>query len=327
MGRVTSRDVAREAGVSQNTVSLVARDSARVRPETKRAVRAVMERLGYHPNAVAAALRSQQTRTLAFVVHTHAVHHPVAAALLAGTIAAAERHGYTVVAQTVRDDDPAATLALYRSQSVSGAMVFARITDDPMVGGLHHGGCPVVSLLQPCACLPPDHSIVADDGGGAAAAIDHLCQRGHHRLGLVAAPSDDSTLAQARIGAARAAAAAADAPLRVVMAADWTVEAGREAGLALLAGEDPPTGVFAISDRLAVGVLEAATATGLAVPRDVAVVGFDNIEWARYCHPPLTTVEFPLEDIAAEGVARLLRPHAPPAFARAPARLVVRQST
>ncbi len=327
MGRVTSRDVAREAGVSQNTVSLVARDSPRVRPETKQTVRAVMERLGYHPNAVAAALRSHRTRALAFVVHTRFVHHPLTAALLAGAIAAAERQGYAIVAHTVRDDDPAAAPDLYRSQSVSGALVFSRRTDDPMVHALHRAGCPVVSLLQPCACLAADHCVAADDAGGAAAAIHHLRRRGHRRLGLVTAPAAESALAQARIHAAHAVAAATGPPLSAVAADDWTVEAGLEAGRALLSAGSRPTAIFAISDRLAVGVLAAAAESGLAVPGDLAVAGFDNIEWARYCNPPLTTVEFPLEDIAAEGVARLLQPQAPPSFDQAPARLVVRRST
>ncbi len=327
MGKVTSRDVAREAGVSQNTVSLVARNSPRVSAETRRAVEAAMARLHYTPNAVAAALRSQTTHTLAFVVSASELHNHVTTELLAGAIEGAANHDYTVVTVPARPSRAGVdAVTLFQRQNVSGALVFALTTDDPLVAALAAAGCPTVSLLQPSSAVPPERSVTADDYGGGVAAVRHLVGRGHRRLGLVGLPDRRMGIASARMAAARDVAAAAGIPLEEAPASAWTVEAGRAAAVGLLARDPRPTGIFAISDRLAFGVLAAARAAGLSVPEDVSVVGFDNVEWAQHSAPPLTTVEFPLREIALAGVGRLLAASSAPAWTAAPARLVVRAS-
>jgi len=327
MAKVTSRDVAREAGVSQNTVSLVARKSPLVRPETRARVLAAMERLGYHPNAMAAALRSRTSRALAFVMAATAIHDHVTAALLTGAIEEANRHGFSIVVQPALEPEAQAAVDLYRAQLVAGALVFARRAEDPLVSGLAATGCPTISLLQPHSALPPSRSVVADDLGGSEAAVRHLLHRDHRRLGLVAVRSVGGTLAAERLAGARAVAGAAGVPLDEVVADGWSVEAGEAAAHVLLGRVPRPTGVFALSDRLAFGVMAAAAAAGLRVPEDLAVAGFDNVEWSRYTRPPLTTVEFPLRDMGAAGVQRLLAPDAPVVWDRFPARLVVRGSS
>jgi LacI family transcriptional regulator len=329
VGKVTSRDVAREAGVSQNTVSLVVRHSPRVRAETRLAVEEAMARLHYQPNAVASALRSQTTQSLAFVVAAGDLHNHVTAELLAGAVEGAAAHDYTVVAvPSPPDDRGAAVVTLFRRQKISGALVFAPATDAPLVATLAAADCPTVSLLQPSSAIPLERSVTADDYGGGAAAVRHLLERGHRRLGLIGVRAGETNaMARARMAAARAVTAAAGLPLDVALAGDWSVEAGRAAAAELLARPARPSAIFAISDRLAFGVLQAAGAAGLAVPADLAVVGFDNVEWAQYCSPPLTTVEFPLRDVAIAGVDRLLGNDPATQWTSAPARLMVRESS
>jgi LacI family transcriptional regulator len=321
---VTSRDVAREAGVSQNTVSLVLRDSPRVREETKAAVSAAMARLGYHPSGLAAALRSQRAPGLLFVLRAVTVHHHLTAELLAGAIEAAESRGYHMVVAAVDPERRESAVDAYRAGWVGGAVVFAVSVDDPVAGDLVRAGCPTVALLQPVGACLPDRVVRADDAGGARAAVEHLVARGHRRIGLIGAPTEGNAISQDRIGAARAAASAAGVALVERHAPTWTAEAGRRAAEELLAERPRPTAIFAVSDRLAFGALAAARAIGLRVPDDLAVVGFDDTEWSRYGEPPLTTVEFPVRTIGRQGVERLLAPTPGGLAGTVPARLVVR---
>lgn len=326
-GRVTSRDVARAAGVSQNTVSLVIHDSPRVRPETKATVRAAMKRLGYHPNAVAAALRTRSTPVLLFVVHKGTIHDHVTAELLAGAVEGAERYEDSVLVVAV-DDSARAAVKAFHAGWASGSLVFAVGPNDRVVAELTSAGCPTVSLLQPSRDCPPEWVVRADDAGGARQAIAHLLQCGHTRIGLVTArlePDADGPAFQ-RTHAACEAAQQGGATLVPSYTAAWTTAGGLQAGRALLQSSPRPTAIFAISDRAAFGVLQAAREQKLRVPEDLAVVGFDDTEWAQYCDPPLTTVEFPLRAIGRLGAERLLGP-APTELAPVPTRLIIRQST
>ncbi len=325
--RVTSRDVARAAGVSQNTVSLVIHDSPRVRPETKATVRAAMKRLGYHPNAVAAALRTQSTPVLLFVVRKSTVHDHVTAELLAGAIEGAEHFGDSVLVIAV---DAGARLAVnaFHAGWASGSLVFAVEPNDRVVTELTAAGCPTVSLLQPSTDCPPEYLVHADDAGGARQAIAHLLERGHTRIGLVTARLEPDAEGPAfqRTRAAWEAAQAGGATLVPAYTAAWTTEGGLRAGRELLQSSPRPSAIFAISDRAAFGVLQAAREAHLRVPEDMAVVGFDDTEWARYCDPPLTTVEFPLRTIGRLGAERLLG-GTPTDLTPVPTRLIVRQSS
>ncbi len=324
---VTSRDVAREAGVSQNTVSLVVRDSPRVRPETKAAVRAVMARLGYHPNAVAAALRTRTTPVLLFVARRDLVHDHVAAGLLAGVVEGADSRAFSVLVVAADRGAPERAADAFRARWASGAVVWATGADDPVVAGLSAAGCPTVCLLGGGRPGAEAAVVRADDEGGGRAAVQHLVARGHRRLGLVALTTQGDGLAPARARGARAAAEAAGACLLVERAPGWTVEAGLDAARRLLGRTPRPTAVFAISDRLAFGVLRAAAEAGLRVPEDLAVCGFDDAEWSRYSTPPLTTVDFPLRALGRIAAERLLDPGGAGPLAPVPTRLVVRAST
>jgi DNA-binding LacI/PurR family transcriptional regulator len=323
--RVTSWDVARRAGVSQNTVSLILKGSRRISAETAARVRAVMAEMAYQPNAVAAALRSRRTRALLFVAPRESVRHHLTSDLIAGVTDEAAAEGYSVVIQPVQGDGSQAA-DLYRSQLVSAAVVFPRDIDDAAATALTAAGCPTVAVLSPCRCLG-EAALMADDVGGAEAAVRHLLQRGHRRIAVVVPPGPPWGPAASRLAGARRAAATAGVSLWEVPVHDWAVADGYQAGRALLQGADRPTAVFAVSDRLAFGVLQAADEARCRVPHDLAVVGFDNAEWSRYSRPPLTTVEFPVYAIGREAVRRLLHPAETPAWTRAPARLEVRGSS
>ncbi len=325
--RATSRDVARAAGVSQNTVSLVLRGSTRISPATQARVRTAMQRLGYQPNAVAAALRSRTTRALLFVAPRAAVHTHLNAELLAGVTDEAAADAYSVLVRAVGADG-AEAVESYRGQWVSGAVVFASSVREAAVEALVAAGCPTVAMITACTACPPERTVVAADGDGAAQAVRHLLARGHRRLGLVSTPGvPGGEISAARVGGARLAAAAGAADLAEVVVGDWGAREGLAGGARLLARSNRPTAIFAISDNLALGVMRAAAQAGLRVPEDVAVVGFDNRDWGEYCTPPLTTVEFPVYEIGRAAVRRLLHPEDAGGPGRVAARLLVRASS
>ena len=326
MSGVTSRDVAREAGVSQNTVSLVLRDSPRVREETKAAVRRAAERLGYRSNGLAAALRSRSTPMVLFVVAQAHVHDHVTAGLLAGAIEGAEARGCSVIVLAEDVRAPGRAAEAYRSRWASGAVVIPAAREDPLTASLVAAGCPTVVLARPPAGWPADRQVRADDPGGARQAVQHLLGRGHRRIGIVGVGTSGTGLDGDRVSAARAAAEAAGAAVVEVPAGGWTREHGQEAARRLLAADPRPTALFAVSDRLAFGALAVAAGCGLRVPADLAVVGFDNVEWAEWSDPPLTTVEFPLREIGRRGVGLVLG-GSEAGGAAVPTRLVVRRSS
>ena len=305
---MTAKSVAKLAGVSQKTVSLVMRNQGRVSAGTRERVKAAIEELGYRPNGVAAALKCSTTPQINFVVYEYLLHHHLTGALLGGVTQVANEGNFQVLLQVARTDSPDQGARLYREQWTSGTIVFAVREDDPLVTALAAAGCPTVSLLEPARALRPEFCIQADDYGGARQAVEHLLSRGHRTVGLVGVPNPlGSALAANRMRGARDALAAAGGVL-IEECADtgWTVEGGYAAGIRLLSQPPRPTAVLALSDRLAVGVMRAARELGFGIPAELAIVGFDDAEWSAFLDPPLTTVRFPATDLGRLAVHRLL---------------------
>lgn len=306
MGRVTGRDVARAAGVSANTVSLVVRQSPQVSLATRAAVRQAMERLGYRPNGLAAALRSRSTPILAFVVARQHVADHVTSGLLAGAIEGAETQGCSVTVLAEDVAAPGRAAEAYRARWAGCAVVLPAAGVDPLWQSLLVAGCPAVALARPPLDCPPDRAVRADDAGGGRLAMAHLLAGGHRHIGIVGLPAHGPGLVADRVASASDTAAQAGARIEVAEAAGWSLEAGAAAARCLLGGRPRPTAIFAISDRLALGVYAAARELGLRIPADLAVAGFDNVEFAAYADPPLTTVDFPLHEIGRRGAALAL---------------------
>ncbi len=326
MPRVTSRDVARAAGVSQYTVSKVIHNSPHVRPETRAAVETAMKELGYHPNAVATALRTRTTSVIMFVVRRNMVNSRLTAELLAGAIQGANEHEHSVLVVAVDGDSAAHALHTYRTGLVSGALVFAICANDPIVTELASDGCPTISLTQPSESTPEQRSIRADDAGGARAAMRHLLDQGHTHIGILGVGDALQGLDYDRGHAAMAEAQRASAKASFLPCHGWSMENGMRGAAELFRMVPRVTAIFAISDRLAFGALAAAAKANLRIPQDLAVVGFDNAEWSAYCTPPLTTVDFPLHSVGRVGAERLLTNVHTPTHA-VPTRLIVRASS
>jgi DNA-binding LacI/PurR family transcriptional regulator len=313
--------VARRAGVSQSTVSLVlsGKSAGRISARTEEAVRRAATELGYRPNVAARALRTGAARTVGLVVTD--VTHPFFGFVLRGAQVAAWNAGYAVALVDVADD-PERERASFEALRAGPADGFMFFTIDPPEGS----GERMVAI----EVAPPGMPYVRFDvERGTDLAVRHLLELGHRRVAHLASaiPGETFALRRARVDAVLADEGLDPAPR--ANSAFRFEEAGRWA-LALLDDPAAPTAVFCDDDVLAGGVYLAARERGLRIPDDVSVVGFDDLPFAQVLEPGLTTVAIDPEDLGAtafEVLAELMAGNKPPAGRVLPVELVIRGST
>jgi DNA-binding LacI/PurR family transcriptional regulator len=313
--------VARRAGVSQSTVSLVlsGKSAGRISARTEAAVRQAAEDLGYRPNVAARTLRTGTARTVGLVVTD--VTHPFFGPVLRGAQAAAWRAGYAVTLVDVANDpdrERGAFEAL-RAGPADGYMFFT--IDPPERSGEH-----VVAI----EVSPPGMQFVRfDTERGTDIAVRHLIELGHRRIGHLGSELDAETF---RLRRERVLATVAEAGLEPCgyETAAFQFDDAHRAALALLGGAERPTGVYADDDLLAGGVYLAARDLGLRIPDDLSVVGFDDLPFAQVFAPPLTTIAIDPEELGAtafEVLAAEMAGEPEPRGRILPVELVVRGST
>jgi DNA-binding LacI/PurR family transcriptional regulator len=280
-------DVARLAGVSHQTVSRVLHDSPHVRGGTRERVLAAIRQLDYRPNSMAQALVTGRSKTLGVVSFDTTLYGP--ASTLLGIERAAHDAGYAVSVSSLRSLNRATVLAAIqqlRDQGVDGVAVIAPLRAG--VDALRHvkQDFAVVAVeAGPNGMIPV---ATVDQMAGAAAATRHLLDLGHKTVWHLAGPTD-WTEAQQRIEGWGSALEEAGAPIPALLRGDWTPRSGYELGQTLL--EIPElTAVLVANDQMALGLLRRLHEAGREVPRDLSVVGFDDIPEAAYFTPPLTTV-------------------------------------
>ena len=296
-------DVARLAGVSHQTVSRVVNDSMHVRPETRERVLSAMRKLDYRPNPVARALVTGRSRTLGVVSFDTTLYGP--ASTLFGIERAAHEEGYFVSVVSVRSLDPASVLIAVerlRAQSVDGILIIA----------------PQEAAAQAVLHVPPDMPVVAVEAGpdravpvaavdqvaGAAQATRHLLDLGHRTVWHIAGPPAWLEAHQ-RIEGWRSTLEAVGAEVPPLLSGDWSARSGYELGRRLVTFPDV-TAVFVANDQMALGVLRALHEVGRHVPRELSIVGFDDIPEAQYFTPPLTTVRQDFDEMGRQSLMLLL---------------------
>jgi LacI family transcriptional regulator len=333
MARVTLERVAEIAGVSRSTVSRVINGQEGVRPEIRRRVLDVVELTGFVPHAAARSLAGHRSHILGLAIRqtTQQIFaDPYFAALVQGVSRACTQRDETLslfLFESASDHDELPA-RLLRTKLIDGLVITATFADDPLVWQLTEAKIPLVVVGE---VSNPDISTVdADNEGGAALAAEHLLNLGRKRIATVTGPMRSGAAASRRVAFERALAAAGQPLQRELVAeADFTDDGGYEATKRLLPHR--PDAIFAFSDRMALGVLRALTEAGLAVPDDVALIGFDDLPPARQARPPLTTVHQGVEQAGVAAVELLLEriedPEAPARRIELPTTLVVRAST
>ncbi len=303
---VSMHDVARAAGVSQRTVSNVVNDYAYVRPETRRRVLEAMEELGYVPNAAARSLRRSRTGLIALVVPDFRAR--IFADLAGPVVREAEALGHRVLIE-VTDSDRERELQVLtggRNQLTDGAIMMA-LSLRPEDGRHRRPGFPLV-LMGDHVLEGDIHHVAIPNREASLAVVRHLVSTGRQRLMLLGHGPHGSETASMRLrgfldGLAEAGLPADEA---LMVAADWSRARGRQAIEEHIGSGRPlPDAIFAMNDSLALGALRALRERGVLVPQEVALVGFDDVEEARYSTPSLTSVSPDLEAMAAHAVAML----------------------
>jgi LacI family transcriptional regulator len=317
------RQVAAEAGVSPTTVSQVLNDvpGARISDATRERVRRVAKRLGYGLATPARGLRTRRSRTITLFSDEIATT-PFAGRMLAGAQKVAREHGtlLLVVINAERDDEfEEREIELLRQRQVDGVlyatMYHREIT---LPEGLEDLPTVVLDAVVPGGrfdCVVPDE----EAGGRQAARV--LIEAGHHRLGFI----NNMARFPARVGREKGflneVAGAGRSPAEsVVVYSGATVESGYFAARSLLDMDPRPTGVFCFNDQIAMGLYRAAAESGLRIPADLSVIGFDNLELiAAGLFPGLTTIELPHHEMGVAAMRRLFSIIEDPAAPHVPA--------
>ena len=294
--------------MSTATVSRVLSNAAVVAPATRRRVMAVVERLGYSPNSTAKNLRMLRTRRLLVTVPD--ISRPLFSLILQGIEETAHREGYAVLLGDTqynqgREERYAQMLA---AKEADGLIFLGRKLSkgvEVLIKSIASGPAPVVNALGfvPQLGIP---SVQIDNRAAAVEAMDHLYRLGHRHVGIVTGPDLSYVSAQRLRGARdRAKKERAERHL-IVINGDFSVDSGVVAGERLLGRKQPPTAIFCLNDEMAMGVIHTARRRKMRIPDDLSVVGVDDIRYARYTDPPLTTVAQPMRQMGEIAVRVLL---------------------
>lgn len=303
---VRLKDIADRTGFSVNTVSLALRQSPRIPEETSMRIREAAEALNYMPNHVAQSLVSRETKTIGLVL-TDITNPALTQVAQSIELALAER-GYSTLFATSNNalDEEKRVIAMFRSRQVDGMLIYPSSHRDlEHIRQIRRANYPVVLLVA-----DPDAGVDAvsvDERRGAYRAVRHLLDVGHKRIGIIDSSNplgnqekrDGYLTALSEAGIAYDHMLSSDPQGHSVIRGYWAMDR-------LMRLPQRPTAIFTANDSLAIGALRWTQKNNVRVPDDVAIVGFDNIEFAEHASTPLTSVNYEIKLVTDLAVARLL---------------------
>lgn len=303
--KISIKGIAELAGVSHSTVSRALANSPLIPEETRRRIQRIAQRKGYSPNAIARGLVTRRTQAIGVVVTS--IEDPFVAEVVRGIEEAAGNQGYRVFLATSHND-PARELNVVnalREWRVDSVIVAASRVGSLYGPLLQQIGVPIV-LINNQQAGTFIHTVAVDDAQGAKLATQHLISLGHRVIGHLRGPAKHraakNRLAGYR-GALRQAGIAFDEAL--VVAANGRANGGEQI-LQLLDHSPRPTAVFCFNDMTAIGALATLKRHGIRVPADISLVGFDDIPFAQYIDPPLTTIQQPMVEMGRQAMQMAL---------------------
>jgi len=330
--RVSIKDVARVAGVSHSTVSRALAHSPLIPEKTRRRIERIAQRLGYTPNAIARGLVTQHTRAIGVIVTS--ISDPFVAEIVRGIEYVAGDRGYRVVLGTSHNDPEREVNAV---KALREWRVDAVIVASSRVGALYQPllkdiGAPIVLINnQSQQNSRLIHSVIVDDVRGGELATQYLLSLGHRVIGHIRGPAGYRATRNRLAGYRRALRQAGVTYDRtLVVDGDGRADGGEQI-LQLLEHSPVPTAVFCYNDMTAIGALRALKRRGVRVPQDLSLMGFDNILFAAYVDPPLTTIAQPMFEMGQSAMQMALtlvqNPRAAVQDLLIQGELIVREST
>jgi LacI family transcriptional regulator len=300
-------DVARRAGVSVGTVSNVLNRPDRVSPPTRTRVLDAITELGFVRNEAARQLRAGRSRMIGLLVLD--VRNPFFTDVAAGVEAAAAEAGLSVILCNSGDDDKREShyLSLLQEQRAYGILMTPVLDDNPQVRELRRRGTAVVFVDRGASGQQCSASV--DDVAGGELATTHLIEQGHRRIAFVGGPVSLNQVHDRLDGARRAVrlAGLSESTITVIETPGLTVQAGLRTGerIAAMPARRRPTAAFCANDLLALGLLQDLTKRGRRVPDDLAIIGYDDIDFAEAAAVPLTSIRQPRSQLG-RAAAQLL---------------------
>ncbi len=335
----TLTDVAQLAGVVAMTASRAINGTGYVSEQVSQRVLKAARQLNYRPNMLARQLKSRRLNTVGVLIPD--IANPFSTVLLESVKQVLDAAGFTVfIATTNRSIEQEQTgLQAFADHRVDGVIVATRGTKmgDAVLRQIARQHIPMVTIGRPVQINGVD-SVTADHAQGAYDATKHLLSLGHTRIGFIGiSPEDSGTLRRYGGYLTAMREAGINPPMEYTVGppgapAFATQEDGFEGMIRLASLKRPPSAVFARNDFAAIGAIRAAHTLGLRIPQDIAIAGFDNIPFAAFTTPPLTTVEQPIAEQGAAAARFLLdriqdQSPQPRRIATMPCTLIVREST
>ena len=310
--RVTSQDVANLAGVSRTTVSLVLNEveGIHITPETRQKVRDAAEKLGYIPNATAQALATQRAKAIGLVM-TRSPHHIASDTflpqILGGLLDVIKQHKLHLLIESVEaEHQDRVYLELAQAKHIDGMILLTPRIGDSAIKKLEEVDVP--SVLMGEVADSNLYSVDVNNRLAARKATQYLLDIGHTQIACISNALPSYTAAPDRVlGYKDALIAAGIIPDdELIRYADFDPQSGFDCMQSLLASEKKFTAVFVASDNVAMGAKSALREAGMRIPDDISLIGFDDIPWAQYSDPPLTTIRLPAQKLASEACLVLL---------------------
>jgi DNA-binding LacI/PurR family transcriptional regulator len=304
------KDVAKEAGVALSTVSHFLNGSAPLSEETKQKIKKAIEKLNYRPNLTARNLKKRKTSTIGLFVPD--IANPFYAEIYKGVADAAREKKYNVIlyATNYQKDRECDFVKLVSQWQVDGVIVGYSLIDENLWFKLERADIPVVLVdVYPVNNRWP--SVVTDNEAGIQLAVQHLFNLGHREIAYLSEPPYVLSLIKRQRSFIESL-----KQFGLPVKEEWIlvekkqanrVEIGYALGKKLLSGKNLPTAVVASSDLVAIGAMKAFLESGLKIPDDMSIVGFDDIIFSSYVHPSLTTIRQPKYEMSKKGTEFLLQ--------------------
>ena len=308
--QVTIKDIARELGISPSTVSRALKNHPDISPETKKAVNALAEKLNYQPNIVALSLRQSKTNTIGVIIPE--IVHFFFSTIISGIEDVAYSAGYNVILAQSNESlqrEKTDMKALFNSRVDGMLMSISRETTDfEHIESILAKGVPMV-LFDRVYDNPNLSKVLVDDFDGAKEATLHLIEQDCKRIAHLEGPPN-LVISKQRLEGYMEALKQHNIPIHkelIVPCPFGSIDEGRTATEKLLALKNPPDAIFACTDPVAMGSIQAIKAKGLSIPKDIAVVGFSNWQFSSMMEPPLTSVDQPGFEMGKEAARLLIR--------------------
>lgn len=329
--RITIGELAKIAGVSKTTISRVINSKPDVDPGTREKILSLISQYGFQPNAFARAISQKQSNHIGLLIPHKAEYvfsNPFYTEVMRGVSTAVDENGYYLLICYAHEVN---YMDMYKQKRVDGFVLLSPGSfHKHIIEALNVGSVPFISTARLLGEAEMTY-VDVDNFAGASMLMEHLVSLGHERIAFIGKPTLQSS--QDRLSAYQTVLEKAGIkydPELALVTDTSSVESGHEYTLRLLRSQKPPTAIFLANDVMAIGAINAAHETGLRVPEDISIVGFDDIPFSNYTSPPLTTVHQPAFEKgvrAAELLINLLETQEPQESVILPMQMAVRKST